>query len=378
MFDGFRYIIVGSGLTGAVLAERIAAVLAEPVLVLERRAHPGGNAYSSVDPDTGIECHRYGSHIFHTRHEHVWNYMRRFGEFTGYRHHVFTEYAGNVYSMPISLDTINRFYNRNLRPREAEAFIKAEADAAGIVRPANLEEKAVSLIGRPLYEAFIKGYTWKQWNRDPRELPAEIITRLPVRTNYNTEYFDDRWQGVPLDGYGALLQKMLDHPHIALRLGTNVDARMLATARGRIFHTGMIDRHFDYCLGALEWRSLRFDWQTLDVADFQGASVMNAADRDVPYTRIHEFKHYHPERRTVFHSPRTVICREYPQDFTKGAEPYYPVNDAHNRNLHRQYQDLARHSGIRFCGRLGGYVYADMDTAVNAALELFETEVRSR
>ena len=376
MFDGFKYIIVGSGFTGAVLAERIAEVLAEPVLVLERRDHHGGNAYSSIDPDTGIECHRYGSHIFHTRHREVWDYVRRFGEFSGYRHHVLTEHQGQVFSMPISLDTINRFYKISLKPHEAQHFIRTEAEASGIAESRNLEEKAISLIGRPLYEAFIRDYTRKQWNRDPRELPADIITRLPVRSSYNTEYFSDPWQGIPLDGYGALLGKILDHPRIALRLRTDVDAAMLAGARARVFHTGMIDRHFDYRLGELAWRSLRFDCETVGVADFQGVSVMNYADADVPFTRIHEFKHYHPEREAVFASPRTVICREYPQDFAKGLEPYYPVNDAANQALLAQYQALVEGSGVRFCGRLGGYVYADMDAAVRLALELFDKELR--
>ena len=378
MVSSFRYLVVGSGFSGAVLAERIAEELGEPVLVLERRDHIGGNAFSSVDEETGIECHRYGSHIFHTRHEDVWRYVLRFGAFSSYRHHVLTEYRDRVYSMPISLDTINRFYDRNLKPHEAEAFIREEAGKAGIRVPENLEEKAISLVGRPLYEAFVKGYTWKQWNRDPRELPPEIINRLPVRASYNTEYFSDPYQGIPLDGFGTLIGRMLAHPRISVRTGVDFDAHMLEGRDAQVFYTGMIDRYFGYRLGELEWRSLRFEYETVPVADYQGVSVMNYADRDVPFTRIHEFKHYHPEREAVFTSPRTVICREYPQDFARDREAYYPVNNATNQTLYGNYLELAKKEApqVSFCGRLGGYRYCDMDVAIKMSLDLFEQRVR--
>lgn len=380
MFEGLRYVVIGSGFSGAVLAERIATTLDVPVLVLERRDHVGGNAWSSPEPETGIECHWYGSHIFHTRHERVWNYVCRFGAFTDYRHRVMTEHAGRVYSMPISLDTINSFYGTNLKPHAVDAFIRGEAAAEGIATPRNLEEKAISLIGRPLYQALIHGYTKKQWNRDPRELPADIITRLPVRSDYNTCYFSDPYQGIPRDGYGELLARMLRHPRITVRTGVDFCGELQKEAERTpgltIIYTGMIDRYFDDRLGKLEWRSLCFAFETVAVQDYQGISVMNYADAEAPYTRIHEFKHYHPERQEVFAAPRSVICREYPQDFAPGREPYYPVNNPANQALYARYKDMAATlPHVLFCGRMGNYTYCDMDVAVKLALELFDTAI---
>lgn len=369
----YPYIIVGAGFWGSVIAERIASVRGEKVLVIDRRNHTGGNSHSFVDNGTGIECHAYGTHIFHTRKHRVWEYLSGFTRFNYYRHKVLTEYRGRAYPMPISLATINAFYGLGLKPEEARAFIAGEAAKAGITAPANLEEKAVSLIGRPLYEAFIKGYTLKQWQRDPRDLPAAIIDRLPVRTNYNPEYFDDPWQGQPESGFHGLFDALLSHPNITVSLGTDyADIRDVLSSGSTVFYSGALDEFFGYSLGMLNWRSLRFERETLPVPDFQGAAVINQADESVPYTRTHEFRHLHPERGHP--DAATVIVREYPMAFSKGDIPYYPVNTASDTALLSRYKDLARQTApdMVFGGRLGSYRYMDMDTTIDDALETFD------
>lgn len=370
------HVIVGAGIYGCALARRISEDLGEPVLVVERRGHIGGNCYSEVDAETGIECHRYGSHIFHTRNEKVWKFLSRFSGFTGYRHKVLTRHKGRTYPMPVNLMTICQLYNRDLTPAEARALLERESAKEGIANPANLEEKAVSLIGRPLYEAFIRDYTQKQWNREPADLPAAIITRLPVRFNYNQDYFDDPWQGVPRDGYAAMFSRMLEHPLISVRLNCDwKDIRDELPREARIVYTGMPDELYDYKYGPLAWRSLRFEWATEATRDFQGTTVMNYADGDVPFTRIHEFKHYHPERREPYESDRSVICREYPAEYTPGGEAYYPVNDAQNQERYQLYASEARKDGIELGGRLGKYRYWDMDKAVEGAIETVNREM---
>ncbi len=368
----FRFVVVGAGFYGAVTAERIASVLGEPVLVIDRKSHIGGNSWSSIDEATGIEIHRYGSHIFHTANAEVWNYINRFGSFTSYRHKVLITCGERVFFMPINLKTINEFYGRNLSPEEVPALIAREAGSIG--NPANLEEKAISLIGRPLYETFIKGYTAKQWGCDPKELPASIITRLPVRSNYNTDYFNDPWQGVPLEGYGRLFERMLEHPLITVQLNTDFRAvKEKLSPECRVVYTGMLDELYDSRFGALEWRTLRFETETRPVRDFQGTTVMNYGEESVPFTRIHEYKHYHPERQEVFESGKTVICREYPKNYEAGDEAYYPVNSERNQELYRRYRELADATpGLRVGGRLGAYQYWDMDKAIGHALADFE------
>ena len=295
--DTYDVLVVGAGLWGCVVARELAEA-GHRVLVIEARSLPGGNARSAFDPATGIECHCYGAHIFHTSDEKVWQYINRYATFTDYRHRVLTEYQGKVYSMPLGLTLINAFYNTNLKPSEVPAFIAEEVRKAGIEgEPKNLEEQAISLIGRPLYEAFIKGYTQKQWNTDPKDLPAFIIRRLPVRTNYNTDYFNDTHQGVPLKGYAAIFDALLDHPAIQLRCNVDYFAlRDSLPADLPTFYSGPIDALFDFKYGALPWRGLKFEWETKPVQDWQGTTVMNYADADIPYTRIHEFKHFHPAR----------------------------------------------------------------------------------
>ena len=367
-------IVVGSGIFGSVLAERLAGGAGRDVVVLERRAHIGGNSYSEIDPETGIEVHRYGSHIFHTKSEKVWNYISRFARFNTYRHKVLTTSGGRVYTMPISLMTINAFFGKCLRPDEVGAFLAASTENFRGGEPANLEEKAISLIGEDLYRAFIRGYTAKQWGRDPKELPAEIITRLPVRHNYNTDYFNDPHQGIPLDGYGGLFEKLLDHDNIRVFLNTDYfDVRRLIPETAEVVWTGMADRLLGYKYGHLEWRSLRFEYERLETEDYQGTAVMNYADEDVPWTRIHEFKHYHPER-DAFTSAGTVLCKEFPAAWKPGDEAYYPIGNDRNRALYRRYADeIALRPGWHLGGRLGAYQYWDMDRAVEKALELYET-----
>lgn len=373
---GRRYLVVGAGFFGAVIAERIAADRGERVLLIDRRSHIGGNSFSADDPQTGIECHVYGSHIFHTGDAAVWNYVRRFSTFNSYRHRVLAAYRGAVYQMPINLATINRFYGKNLTPAGAMAFIRDEIAKEGISTPANLEEKAVSLIGRPLYEAFIRGYTVKQWGVDPVVLPESIIDRLPVRYTYKSDYFNDPWQGIPLGGYHRLFHKLLDHANIEVSLNTDYFAiRDRIPAGCTVIFTGPIDRFFDYRFGRLGWRNLRFEKEICDVGDFQGTSVMNYVESTAPFTRIHEFRHYHEERN--YPKDATVIYREYSVAGETDDDPAYPVNTARDRELLALYAvEAKKHPTVIFGGRLGSYQYLDMDKTIAAALSTYTERIR--
>lgn len=375
-FRGLRYLVVGAGFFGAVIAERIAREKGLRVAVLEKRGHVGGNSHSEADPATGIEVHPYGSHIFHTRIGRVWDYVNRFGSFNAYRHRVLARYRDGVYPMPVSLWTINRFYGTDFTPAQAEAHLRAEIARAGIRHPANLEEKAISLVGRPLYEALIRGYTAKQWGRDPRDLPAHVIERLPVRFGYKTDYFDDPWQGVPLDGYGALFDRILSHEKIDVYLGTDFfDVRHLVPDDCRVVYTGQVDRYLDYRFGELRWRSLRFEREALPVRDFQGTAVMNFAEESVPYTRIHEFRHLHEERGRP--PDRTVVMREYSRTWRRGEDPSYPVDTPGDREtLARYLAECAKEDRLILGGRLGTYRYLDMDRTIDAALSTYEEKIR--
>ncbi|CAH2029925.1 UDP-galactopyranose mutase [Trichlorobacter ammonificans] len=377
--NGLPYLIVGAGFFGAVMAERIANDLGQRVLVIDKRDHIGGNSYSALDPMTGIECHCYGSHIFHTSNRNVWEYISHFTGFNSYRHKVLTRYQGRTFIMPINLSTINSLYNLDLSPEEAARFIKEEAAREGIAAPANLEEKAISLIGRPLYEAFIRGYTIKQWQTDPRDLPESIITRLPVRCGHHYDYFDDRWQGIPWDGYGALFERMVTHPLIEVRLQTDYFAiRDQVPEACKVIYTGPIDRFFDYRYGVLGWRTLRFELEVVQTGDFQGTTVVNYADSETPYTRIHEFRHYHPER-TGYPTDRSVIYREYSLSCGREDDPYYPINTAQDREKYELYRrDGELLPNVLFGARLGTYRYLDMDKVIEQALELYENRVKAR
>lgn len=364
------YLVVGAGLFGSVLAERLANGLGKDVLVIDKRPHIGGNCYSEVDPETGIEFHSYGTHIFHTPDREVWGYVCRFTEFNGYRHQVLTTHRGKVYQMPINLETINALYGLSLKPAEARALIDKEIAGSGIDQPSNLEEKAISLVGRPLYEALIKGYTAKQWRRPVRELPADIITRLPVRFDYNENYYADLWQGIPLDGYTKIFERMLDSPKIRVELNTDYfTVRDSVQVREKTIYTGSADRYFDYRHGKLEWRGCDFRREVVPVEDYQGTSVMNYADAEIPWTRIHEPRHLHPER--PYQRGKTVIFREYPRD-DSGDMPLYPINDARNLALHDRYRALmGEEKGVVFGGRLAEYRYLDMHHVIGRALEIF-------
>jgi len=365
-------VVAGSGLFGLTVAERCARELGLRVLVAERRDHIGGNAYSEVEPSTGIEVHRYGAHLFHTSNERVWNYVNRFTAFTDYRHRVFSIFKGRVYPMPINLGTICAYFGRAMGPDEARRLIAEQA--AEVADPRNLEEKAISLVGRPLYEAFIRGYTAKQWQTDPRELPPEIITRLPVRYTFDNRYFADRYEGLPVDGYTAWLERMADHPRIEIRLGTDF-FDLDAAGNVPVVYTGPLDRYFGHSEGRLGWRTLDFEPEVLATGDFQGTPVMNYADEDVPYTRVHEFRHFHPERG--YPEDRTVIVREYSRFAEAGDEPYYPIDTAEDRVRLTRYRDLARaERGVLFGGRLGTYRYLDMHMAVASALTMVDNRLR--
>ncbi len=373
--ETYDILVVGAGLWGCVVARELAEA-GNRVLILEARSLPGGNARSAIDPKTGIECHCYGAHIFHTSDPEVWAYANKFVSFTDYRHSVLTTYQGKVYFMPLGLALINAFYGLALTPAEVPGFIAQEVAKSGLTgEPKNLEEQAISLIGRPLYEAFIKGYTQKQWNADPKDLPAFIIQRLPVRANYNTSYFNDTWQGVPKEGYFSLFNALLDHPGITVQYNTDyLKVRDAVPADKPIFYSGAIDAYFDYKHGALPWRGLRFEWETLPVQDAQGTTVMNYADAEIPYTRIHEFKHFHPERKEVYASEQTILCREYPADWKLGDIPYYPVNaDATTALLAKYTAEAQSCPNVVFGGRLGEYRYYDMDKIIARAL----TQVRT-
>lgn len=383
-------LIVGAGLWGAVMAERLAS-LGRSVLILDKRNHTGGNCHSCVEAHTGIEQHVYGAHIFHTANASVWAYMNRFTPFTGYRHKVLSRHKGRVYPLPISLATINQFFGLDLRPMDVDAFLRDQigvqggetCGGTGHDNPGNLESRAISLIGRPLYEAFIKGYTWKQWQTAPCELAADIITRLPVRRNYNTDYFNDPWQGMPTHGYATLFERLLDHPLIEVRLNTDyfqAAQRHELPAVRHTFYTGPLDAFFDHDLGRLGWRSVRFDTRIEPVQDWQGAAVINEADLEVPYTRTIEYKHFHPER-DAFNSPVTLISHEFstawpdpnPPAGTFAADPCYPLDTPENRALRDRYLERAGTlPDITFGGRLGLYRYMDMDKTVAHALETFE------
>ena len=373
-------VVVGSGFFGLTVAQQCAENLGLNVVVIDRRAHIGGNAYSEEDAETGIEVHRYGSHLFHTSNERVWEYVNAFTAFTSYQHRVYTTFRGQVFPMPINLGTINQFFDAAYSPDEARQLITEQAGEFSSSNARNLEEKGISLIGRPLYEAFIKGYTAKQWQTDPTLLAAEIISRLPVRYTYDNRYFSDTHEGLPVNGYTSWLEKMASHDRIEVRLDTDFFDPSQEVNKANVVgnipvvYTGPVDHYFDYAHGRLGWRTLDFERQVMPTGDFQGTSVMNYADPDVPYTRIHEFRHFHPERD--YPGDKTVIMREFSR-FAQGEdEPYYPVNTPEDREQLLRYRDLGRaESGVLFGGRLGTYKYLDMHMAIGAALSMVDNRL---
>lgn len=380
---GFDLIVVGSGFFGLTVAQQCAEWWGLRVAVVERRSHIGGNAYSEIDPDTGIEIHRYGAHLFHTSNKRVWDYVNRFTDFTGYVHRVWTTVDGVVYPMPVNLGTINQFFSAAYSPDEARALIAEQASEVAGEDVTDFESKGVSLVGRPLFDAFFKNYTAKQWQTDPRDLPASVISRLPVRYTYDSRYFNDAYEGLPVDGYTAWLRRMAEDERISVFLDTdffdtnqplNRDA---VVGRVPVVYTGPIDRYFDFSEGDLSWRTVDFEKEVVPTGDFQGCSVMNYGDLSVDYTRIIEFRHFHPERD--YQKERSVIFREYSRFAGRDDEPYYPVNTAEDRRKLLAYRALAASQpDVYFGGRLGSYQYLDMDMAIASALTLVSNALEER
>lgn len=377
-------VVAGAGLWGCTVA-RVLAEAGRRVLVLEKRAAVGGNVRCEIDSETGIEVHTYGSHIFHTHLDDVWNFVNRFITFNGYQHKVLARYEDKTYFLPLGLTLVNQFYGLNLTPSELPAFIAKEAAGSKEEAGLNFETQAISFIGRPLYEAFIREYTRKQWGMDPRELSADIIRRLPVRASYDVNYFSDYRQGIPLTGYNSLFDGLLDHSNISVECSAEYALGEIRLAGGEVhgtegapvFYSGPIDALFGYKFGPLPWRSLRFERERVAVQDYQGTSVVNYTGADVPFTRIHEFKHYHPEDAKVMGSASTIICREYPQTWALGDEPYYPVDTPASRELLALYQaEAAKQANLIVGGRLGGYRYYDMDRSIGNALETVRSFLR--
>ncbi|MDO5721659.1 MAG: UDP-galactopyranose mutase [Actinomycetaceae bacterium] len=377
----YDIVVVGSGLFGLTIARQCAEELQLRVAIVERRSHIGGNAYSHFDEETGIEVHTYGAHLFHTSNKRVWDYVNRFTTFTNYVHRVLTTVDGQVYPMPVNLGTINQFFQAAYSPDEARALIREQASEVKDSEVTDFESKGISLVGRPLFEAFFKGYTAKQWQTDPKKLPASIVSRLPVRYNYNTRYFNDTWEGLPTEGYAAFLERMADHPLIDVHLETDFFDQSQPLSKDQVVgkipvvYTGPLDRYFDYSEGELTWRTLDFEVEVVDTGDYQGTSVMNYGDEQVPYTRIHEFRHFHPERD--YPSDKTVIAREYSRFADRQDEPYYPVNTEVDRERLQKYRALAQSEDqVFFGGRLGTYQYLDMHMAIASALSMWDNQLQ--
>ncbi|MBR0480268.1 UDP-galactopyranose mutase [Candidatus Saccharibacteria bacterium] len=372
-----KYIVVGAGLFGATVAEKLSHQA--PVLIIDRRPHLAGNVYSHFDEATGIEVHDYGSHIFHTESDEVWDYITQFTDFNNYTHTVNTRYQGELYPMPINLDTINKLYGQDMDAEGAERFVakeaKADSEKEGITSPQNFEEKGISLVGRKLYEAFLKGYTEKQWNTKATNLSADILKRIPVRFSHDNRYFiTAKHQGIPVEGYTKIVENMLSSENIETRLSTSFkDIEAEIPEDATVIYCGPVDELLDYELGVLPYRSLRFETEVVENSE-QKEAVINEADPDVPYTRTHNFKYYQIHRPEVVNQSTSILMREYPADFSKGAEPYYPVNTEESEALYQKYVALAKekYPNLILGGRLGAYRYWDMDKAIENALRLTE------
>ena len=364
----YDYLIVGSGLYGAVFAHK-AVKRGKSVLVIEKRDHIGGNIYT--ENVGGINVHKYGAHIFHTNNKAVWDYVNQFAEFNRYTNSPVARYKDELYNMPFNMNTFCKMWGV-VSPAEAEAIIeKQRAEITG--EPRNLEEQAIKLVGRDIYEKLVKGYTEKQWGRPCTELPAFIIKRLPVRFVYDNNYFNDKYQGIPIGGYTQMIEKMLEGADIRLNTDFLSDRENLSALAEKIVYTGPIDAYFNYCYGELEFRSLRFETEDLQTENYQGNAVVNYTEFEVPYTRIIEHKHFEFGCQGGEKTDHTVITREYPKIWQKGDEPYYPINDEKNNALYAKYKALAdSEKNVIFGGRLGEYRYYDMDKVIERAREAFE------
>ena len=363
----YDYLVVGAGLYGAVFAYE-AKKRGKEVLVIDRRDHKGGNIY--CEDVNGINVHKYGAHIFHTSNKKVWEYVNQFAEFNRYTNSPVANYKGELYNLPFNMNTFNKMWGV-ITPQEAAAKIEEQRKEAGITEPKNLEEQALSLVGKDIYEKLIKGYTQKQWGRKCTELPSFIIKRLPVRLTFDNNYFNDLYQGIPMGGYNVIIDKMLDG--IEVELGTDYLANKdkYENIADKIIFTGPIDEFYDYCFGPLEYRSVRFETEELPVENYQGNAVINYTDEETPYTRIIEHKHF--EFGT---QPTTVISKEYSAEWKVGDEPYYPVNNDKNAALYQKYLDKSKEENkVIFGGRLGEYKYYDMDKVIESALNFVEKEL---
>jgi UDP-galactopyranose mutase len=369
----YDYLIVGAGLFGSVFA-RQATDAGKKVLVIDKRPNIAGNVYT--EDIENIHVHKYGAHIFHTNNKEVWNYVTRFAEFNRFTNSPVANYKGELYSLPFNMYTFNKMWGV-VTPEEAAAKIEEQRNEAGITEPHNLEEQAISLVGKDIYEKLIKGYTEKQWGRDCKDLPAFIIKRLPVRLTFDNNYFNALYQGIPVGGYTKMVANMLDGIEVRLDTDYFENKTKLDALADKIVYTGAIDAYFEYQLGALEYRSVRFETEVLDKPNFQGNAAVNYTDRETPWTRIIEHKWFEFGKDDAGNDiPKTVISREYSSEWKVGDEPYYPVNDEKNGALYQEYKKLAdKEQKVIFGGRLGEYKYYDMDAVIASALELVEKEL---
>ena len=368
----YDYLIVGAGLFGAIFAHE-AHKAGKKVLVIDKRDHIAGNIYTKEVE--GIQVHQYGAHIFHTSNKEVWDYVQQFAEFNRYTNAPVARYKDELYNMPFNMNTFNKMWGV-MTPQEAKDKIAAQIKEAGITEPKNLEEQAISLVGRDIYEKLVKGYTEKQWGRSATELPAFIIKRLPVRFVYDNNYFNDKYQGIPVGGYTQMVEKMLEGIEVRLSTDFFVDREHLSGIAEKIVFTGMIDEYYDYCYGELEYRSLRFETEVLDCENYQGNAVVNYTEYETPYTRIIEHKHFEFGCQSGELNPKTIITREYPATWKKGDEPYYPMNDEKNNTLYAKYKELSeKENYVIFGGRLGMYKYFDMHHVVAEALSCVRAEL---
>lgn len=368
----YDYLIVGAGLFGAIFAHE-AKKAGKKVLVIDRRDHIGGNIYTKEVE--GIQVHQYGAHIFHTSDKEVWDYIQQFAEFNRYTNSPVARYKDELYNLPFNMNTFSKMWGVRT-PAEAKEIIQRQIREAGITEPKNLEEQAISLVGKDIYEKLVKGYTEKQWGRRATELPSFIIRRLPVRYVYDNNYFNDKYQGIPVGGYTKIIERMLEETEVRLMTDFFANREILAKEAENIVFTGMIDAYYDYCFGELEYRSLRFETEVLNMENYQGNAVVNYTEYEVPYTRIIEHKHFEYGCQGGYGgdgsgvSDKTVITREYPAAWSRGEEPYYPMNDEKNNALYARYRELAdQEEHVIFGGRLGMYRYYDMHQVVKEALE---------
>ncbi len=369
----YDYLVVGSGLYGAIFAHE-AKKAGKSVLVMDKRSHIGGNVYT--EDVEGIHVHKYGAHIFHTNHKKVWEYITQFAEFNRFTNSPVANYQGELYSLPFNMYTFNKMWGV-VTPEEAAQKIQQQKDASGITVPKNLEEQAISLVGRDIYEKLVKGYTEKQWGRDCKELPAFIIKRLPVRMTFDNNYFNALYQGIPVGGYTKMVSRLLEGIEVLLDTDYLAKKDYFDAMAHKVVYTGPIDAYFDYQLGALEYRSVRFETELLDIPNFQGNAAVNYTDRETPWTRIIEHKWFEFGKDEAGNDlPKTVISREYSSEWKLGDEPYYPVNDEKNGARYQQYKALAeKESNVIFGGRLGEYKYYDMDQVIDAVLTRCEQEL---